>query len=126
MDNHENIGSRGVMTVAINDVRCFARHGVFAQEQTTGNEFTVSLKVSWLPGVTIEDSLEDTISYADLYEIVIYEMGITSALLETVAQRIAMHVSERWSQIISGHIEITKLTPPISGFTGTASVSYDF
>ena len=114
------------MKVTLRNCRFFARHGVMEQERRAGNEFEVSLEVVYTPGEPFSDCLEDTISYADLYEIVSRKMDTPAELLETVCARIAEEASSRWPQIEAMSVAITKLTPPIPSFTGTATVTFEF
>lgn len=112
----------------------FAHHGVMSQERSIGNEFSVSLQVNYpltYPAgdaslAEYPDELAGTISYADLYTIVKEEMDKPRNLLETVAAAIASRITAQYSQIDSGNISITKLTPPIAGFTGSATVTLEF
>ena len=115
------------MDIFLKDVRFHARHGVFEQERTVGNEFAVSLSVSVAetPGMEA-DSLDGTLSYADLYETVAAEMAVPSSLLEHVAIRVARALQQRYPAIISGRVEITKLAPPIPGIRGEAGVALSF
>lgn len=115
-------GSR--MKVALRDCRFYGHHGVMEQEQVAGNEFSVSLEVVYTPGETISDDIEKTISYADLYEIVKEEMEAPRKLLETVAASITDRICRRWPQVTRADVAITKITPPIPGITGSATVTF--
>ncbi|MDE7159975.1 MAG: dihydroneopterin aldolase [Muribaculaceae bacterium] len=118
--------------ISLRDVRFRARHGVFAQERTLGNDFIVNLSVSIPAPQTIphpatpEMDLSDTISYADLYEIVRKEMNIPTPLLESVCLRIAAQITASFPIVTGGYVEITKIAPPISGIDGSCSVKYHF
>lgn len=114
------------MRVALRECRFFARHGVMEHERRAGNEFEVSLEVCYTPGDPLSDSLDGTISYADLYDIVATEMLTPAMLLETVAARITESATLRWPQITSMSVTIVKITPPIAGITGRAEVTYEF
>ena len=50
-------------------------------------------------------------------------MQTPADLLETVADRIASDVMERWPVISSLAVTVTKITPPLPSFTGRASVT---
>lgn len=113
--------------ISLDDIRFFARHGVMEQERILGNEFSVALRIKIpVPAHIHEDNLEDTISYADIYEIVDQEMKTPRKLLETLSHSIASSIREKWRQIVSLSVSVTKLNPPISGITGSASVTYNF
>lgn len=96
------------------------------QERKAGNDFSVSVEVRYNPECILSDELENTVSYAELYEIVKQEMEMPRKLLECVAGHIVERITEFWPIVESGRVTITKLTPPIRGITGSAAVSLDF
>lgn len=113
--------------ISLNDLRFFAYHGVFEQERRVGNEFEVSVHVDIPPTDSMnEDSLEGTVSYADIYEIVRERMQTPSLLLEKVAIDISRTLQERWPEILSGRVEVRKLGVPVSGIIGDAGVEIFF
>ena len=117
----------GRFIVSLDRVRLFAYHGFFEQENRVGNEFEVNLKVEYedrTQGASETDELENTVSYADLYEIVKSEMEKPRKLLETVAKDVAIKIKEKYPNVGAVECKITKLTPPISGFDGSASVTF--
>lgn len=112
--------------IQLENLRFFAHHGVFEQEKTVGNEFIVDLSIT-IPAK--EDynqplSLEDTISYADIYDIINQVMKSPEELLENVGRKISLKLINKWSVIKSGTVKITKVSPPIPGFSGRAAVMY--
>lgn len=113
--------------ISLKDLHFHAHHGVMAQERKVGNEFVVSITVA-IPFSTsiLDDELEATISYAEIYNIVKKEVLTPKKLLETVASSIVLKAKERWPQIISGQVTIRKMTPPIPGVTGFAEVTLNF
>lgn len=116
--------------ITLSQLQFHARHGVFDQEQTVGNDFTVDLTVSIPCKETLssqtQENLGDTISYADLYEIVKEEMSRPRQLLETVATAIADRIQALWPQVQDGSVTICKTTPPIPGITGAAKITLHF
>lgn len=115
------------LIVRLEDLRFHSRHGVFEQERTVGNEFRVDLCVSFpSPQNVDDDSLNDMISYVDLFDIVAEEMRTPRKLLETVASSIADRIREKWSFVESGNVKITKINPPIPRMVGMASVELAF
>jgi len=114
----------GLITIELKQLRFFAFHGLYAEEKKTGNEFEVDLSVAYTPlSGTITD-LDDTVNYAVLYELLKTEMQKPRHLLETFVMEVTelMHLS--FPQIKSVAITITKLHPPIAGFTGTVGLRY--
>lgn len=113
--------------IAIKGVKFYARHGVWEQEKKVGNEFIVDLSIR-IPynEQFFSDDLNNTISYADLYEIVEEEMGKPRKLLETVAATIHKRINAKWPEILGGSITICKSIPPIARMTGRSEVTLFF
>ncbi len=111
------------INISLNNVRFRAFHGVYPDERKKGNDFVVNMEVSYLPEGTIY-SLEDTIDYAYLFEIINTTMQKPVDLLETVIQTIAHKVKEKFPQINSINVSVEKLNPPIDKFSGSATVRY--
>lgn len=113
--------------ISLDGLRFHAFHGVFPQESKVGNEFIVDLSVR-IPfsEKTGDDSLDSTISYADLYFIVADEMKKPRKLMETVAASIRARIADCYPQVLSGSIRICKTNPPIPNMCGSASVRLIF
>ncbi|MEZ3549757.1 MAG: dihydroneopterin aldolase [Muribaculaceae bacterium] len=113
--------------IALSSLRFHAFHGLLPLESKVGNEFIVdiSVKIPYNEEIA-EDNIEGSVNYAELYEIVRNEMNLPKKLMETVAARIADHVSRKFPQIIGGSITICKSTPPIPGITGCSKITLDF
>lgn len=112
--------------IQLEAVRFFARHGVFESERISGNEFIVNLAVKYSPEAHFSpeaDSLDDTICYASLFDIVKKEMDTPRNLLETVACRITDSIHQSFPQATFIECKITKSVPPIPEFNGSASVT---
>ncbi len=59
------------------------------------------------------DQIEDTLSYADLSELIKNEMAVPSQLLEHVAGRIARRIEECYPAVVGIELELTKENPPM-------------
>ena len=114
--------------IQLRDVMLYARHGVLPEEAVTGNQYRVNVRLRLDAALfdACKDDLENTISYADVFEILLTVMKSRVGLLETVAIRFAKEVRDRWPSIKSGWIEIVKTVPPIPNMIGEAGVRYDF
>ena len=109
--------------ISLENIRLRGNHGVMPQENIVGNDFEVTVRIIIPTRAGIhEDLLADTVSYADLYDVVKSEFDTPSRLLEHVCVRIEEKVRTKWPFIQSGEIKIVKLSPPISGLVGSASV----
>lgn len=114
-----------LLTISLERVRMFGNHGVFVQEQTVGAEYEVSIVITMPPPAGCDtDLLDNTLSYAQLYESLKREFAIHSDLIEHLAKRIAIAITDTWPYILSAEIKITKLAPPIPSFQGSAAVKY--
>ncbi len=111
-------------TISLNNLRFRAYHGLYPAERQKGNDFVVNMEVSYTSKQAMITQLEDTIDYAALFEIINANMQDPVDLLETLVQRIAQSVHERYSDVKQITVSVEKLNPPIDKFTGSAAVSY--
>lgn len=100
--------------IFLREVRFHACHGVLPQEQAVGTDFLVSVRL----GVDFTDAMEtdevtDTVSYADVYELLKREMAVTSRLLEHVAGRMVKALREAFPEVTSIELSIEKINPPM-------------
>lgn len=107
----ENIG-----IIELEGMEFKAYHGCLEQEKARGNMFTVDFRgEADLRKAAETDNLNDTINYADIYEIVAEEMSIPSELLENVAGRIVAAIEKRYPQLIGFSVRVSKRKPPVEG-----------
>lgn len=99
-------------------------HGVFAEEAIIGNEFEVNLTLLIEAPETKVNSLDETINYAEVYRITKELFSVRRRLLETLAMEIAEALKSAFPQLLEISVQIQKLNPPISSFTGTVSVTF--
>jgi dihydroneopterin aldolase len=108
--------------ICLEGLEFFAYHGYYPEEQQTGTNFLVDVKISTHLASSELSDLEKTINYETIYAIVEKEMGITSALLETVAGRILENIFVQIRQAEKVEVGISKLNPPIKGKCSRARV----
>lgn len=93
-----------------------AYHGCLEQEKVRGNEFVVDFRGELdLSAAAESDNLNDTLNYAEIYDIVSYEMSVPSELLENVAGRIMKAIEQQFPQLVSFSIRVSKKRPPVDG-----------
>lgn len=110
--------------IALKGLRFHARHGVMEQERTTGGEFVVDVCVQCdVTAAVHSDHVEDTLNYAEIYEIINREMQTPSNLLEHLAGRIGGSMMEAFPQVQEIVITVTKKNPPLGGQLEGASVT---
>ena len=94
----------------------FAYHGVYSEEEKSGNNFIVNLSVEGnFDSAVQNDNLEGTVDYEKLYAVIADEMQIRSKLLEHVAGRILERIIKGHPEIKEIKVAIEKLNPPIKG-----------
>ncbi|MEO6537305.1 MAG: dihydroneopterin aldolase [Ferruginibacter sp.] len=110
-------------TIHLTNLRFFAHHGIHAEEEIVGNDFEVSVAVSF--EVTAEISaLSQTVNYVSLYNIIKKIFIHPAKLLETLATDICEGIHASDQRIKKINITIHKLNPPIGNFTGSVGVSF--
>lgn len=110
-----------IQTVALKEVKYFAYHGFYPEEQLIGNHFLVSTEVKFVPGEQEED-IAQTVNYEELNEIVSQEMESTQLLLETVVKHILNRIQKRYPHLIQIKVGIRKLHPIMIGEVGESYV----
>lgn len=110
-------------SIHLNNCRFYAFHGMHEEETTVGAPFEVSLTADFDAKAPIK-SLKETINYVAVFDCVKSHFGQAVPLLETLAQEIIDDIYLLDKRIKKINISITKLNPPIAGFTGTIGVSY--
>ncbi|MCQ4035428.1 dihydroneopterin aldolase [Kaistella montana] len=112
--------------IFLENIKIYAYHGVLPEENLVGTYYLVNGEFhADLWKATETDDLNDTISYADLNEIIHNEMAVPSKLLEHVAGRIIKKIHEQFPQISFIKIKITKTSPPMKGEMDGASVEFE-
>lgn len=101
----------------------YGTHGVLPEENRLGQRFLVDLELELdLREAALEDCLDLSVNYADVYQVVQTEVEQTEVkLIETLAENIAKRVLHRFS-VEQIRVKVSKLNPPIKGFHGTVSV----
>lgn len=114
------------MKITLHEMPFYAYHGVFAQEQRVGNHFIVELTF-WadIAESLHRDELEETISYADVYEVIKAEMTIPSRLLEHVVGRISERLFATFPRMQRIALTLSKCNPPFPGEVHSAAVTLE-
>ena len=109
--------------VFVKNIRLHAFHGVMPQERITGNDYLVSVSADCPLAVAAEsDSVDDTLNYAHIYNIVKEEMALQSNLVEHVAGRIVRRVLAEFPLADNVRVEVVKLNPPMGAACDGAGV----
>ena len=89
-----------------------------------GDEYEVNVIVKYQPASDVISSLDETVNYVSLYEIVKKRMQQPTALLETISMEIVAEFMAQFSMIEEAEISITKLHPPMVNFQGSVGVTH--
>lgn len=113
-----------LMFISLDGIRLYGYHGVMEQERVVGAEYELTVILTLPPVVgCFTDDLNDTLSYADLFDLVRREFDYPCKLLEHLVQNIADATLRRWQQVQKVYVKVSKLAPPITGCQGSASVA---
>jgi 7,8-dihydroneopterin aldolase/epimerase/oxygenase len=110
-------------TINIEGINVYAYHGCLEEEARIGGNYIVDVHMTTdFTEAAKTDDLVQTIDYCTVYEIVKSEMAIRNKLIEPVADRIFKKLRAEFPGLISLHVKLTKLLPPISGDVEKVSV----
>ena len=113
-------------SITLRALRFYAYHGVLPQERTVSGDYEVTVKADVDLSQAMEsDNVEDTVNYADLYEVIRQEMAVPSQLLEHVAVRMARRILNDFPTVDTLHVEVVKLNPPMGADCQGAAVAIE-
>lgn len=100
--------------IVLEALRFHAYHGVLPQERLTGNDYEVNLRIRYdVSDALVSDDVNDTLNYAEVYQVVSQEMSVPSALIERVVGRIGDRLFRRFPAIEAIDLKIIKQNPPM-------------
>jgi len=110
--------------IRIENLKIYAYHGVFAEENKNGQNFYVNVTMETdLQHAGLTDALEDTISYAEVCETVREQMlGKTCSLIEAAAEDLSTLLFRKYRQLQRLTVEIRKPEAPIEADFESVSV----
>ena len=112
-------------TIQLHHLRFFAGHGIYEEEKSIGNEFEVNISMEIEAPEEVLTNINETINYASVYEITKRIFSVQKPLLETLAMELANAIKEEFQLLQNIQVQIIKLHPPITGFSGSVSVTYN-
>ncbi|EAF7956847.1 dihydroneopterin aldolase [Listeria monocytogenes] len=113
--------------IYLNELVFYGYHGVLAEETKLGQTFRVSLILGLsTKKAGISDSVDDTVSYAEVYETVkeIVE-GTPFKLIEALAEKIATEVLTGYPLLEEVIVKLIKPNPPIPGHYDSVAVEIE-
>ena len=103
-------------TIEVNGIKLYAFHGCLVEEGLIGGNYVVDVSLKTDFQLAAEtDTLENTIDYVIVNQIVKEEMAIRSKLIEHVGHRILVRLKNTLNNMHAVKIKITKICPPING-----------
>lgn len=103
-------------SIEVNGIKLYAFHGCLLEEGLIGGNYLVDISLTTDFQLAAEtDTLENTIDYVIVNQIVKEEMAIRSKLIEHVGHRILIRLKNTLNNMHAVKIKITKICPPING-----------
>ncbi len=88
--------------------------GVGEQEQVVGNDYVLDLRLGYPFAAAMEsDVVDDTLNYADVFNVVSEVMKQPSKLLEAAAGKIVKELCARYKRLESIDLKLVKRNPPM-------------
>ena len=112
-----------MVTVHLHDIIMHAFHGLYAEEHKTGNNYEINLDVTYEERGSHFETIQDTISYEDLFGIVKKRMQAPTPLLEKVCEGIIRKIKHEYPGVREVAISMYKLQPPIENLQGKVGVT---
>jgi dihydroneopterin aldolase len=114
----------GEFTIELRNLQFYSFHGLYEEEKKSGGEFVVDVWAKFPAEDHILTSIDETVNYAALFEIIKKEMDQPRELLETIAQSIAEKIYAKYNVIKEVEIRIEKKKAPIAGLNGSVAAGY--
>lgn len=113
-------------TLHLEQMRCYAYHGVLPQETQVGAWYTLELQLELTLSelALLHDDLRGTINYAEAFAIVQQIMARPALLIERVAFTIVEALLLHFDSLTAVAIALRKDTPPMGGNLQGASVHF--
>lgn len=110
-----------MLTIQLHQLQFIAYHGLYEAEKINGNQFEldVDIELNISEGIT---TLDQTLDYVAVYEIINTRMKLATPLLETLAEDLVTLIRSQDDRIKSISLIIKKLTAPIPDFKGIVAV----
>lgn len=113
--------------ILISDLRFFAFHGVYPEEETLGQRFRVDLVLEAdLAEAGRSDAVEKTVSYADVIKLAErITTGRRFRLIEALADAIAGEILESFDLVRRVTVRVTKPEAPVAIAVGSVAVEIE-
>lgn len=112
-----------MLTIQLHQLQFIAYHGLYEAEKINGNQFEldVDIELNISGGIT---TIDQTLDYVAVYEIINSRMKLSTPLLETLAEDLVYLIKKQDVRIKSINLTIKKLAAPIPEFKGIVAVKF--
>lgn len=103
--------------IIMKNLSFYGYHGVMAEEKVLGQKFFIDVMLDVdVKKAGESDSVEDTVSYADVFEVVKKHAQVKRYhLLEALAEHISMDVLATFDKVHAVEVEVRKPEAPVNG-----------
>ncbi|MBR5440073.1 MAG: dihydroneopterin aldolase [Prevotella sp.] len=109
--------------MTLRNLRFHAYHGVLEQERIVGNDYEVSVRMSYdMRRAIASDDVANALNYAEAYEVIKRVMMQPSRLIERVAWRVAKALLDEFPMARNAEVTLVKLNPPMGADCDGAEV----
>jgi dihydroneopterin aldolase len=112
-----------MVIVHLHNLAFHAFHGVYSEEHKTGNNYELNLDVMYEERNSQFETINDTISYEDLFGIIKRRMQVPTPLLEKVCEGIIRKIKHEYPNVREIVVSLYKLQPPIENLQGKVGVT---
>jgi 7,8-dihydroneopterin aldolase/epimerase/oxygenase len=110
--------------VALEGIEFYAYHGAYPEESVLGNRFTLDLVIDTdFREAMIQDSLEGTVDYAQLYQLIKSRMEVKVKLLEHLGNLIVLDILEAFPKVTRVQLTLRKHQPALGGIVNYSTVT---
>lgn len=115
-----------IQKVALRNARFYAPIGFYEEERILGNEFYVSIEVTFPFSNPESEVLENTLNYEHLYRAAAQAMQPERQLLESAVEEMLQNLLQQFPEVHTLTVSILKKSPPFGGDLADAEVSLSY
>lgn len=109
--------------INVNNIRVYANHGCWPEEEVVGGEYAVDVQVDFdFSEAATRDELSKTVDYVTIRDIVYAEMAVRSKLIEAVLMRMLHQIKKDFPGASRIWCKVTKYNAPMQGQVESVSV----
>ena len=113
-----------MITIRLANLQFKAFHGIHEEEKILGNLYIIDAAAEIHEEPEVIHSINKTVNYEDMYNIIRERMNVPTPLLETIVMDIGNEFHREYPEIRAINISIRKMNPPVEGMQGEACVSW--